>query len=72
MPLSLPEGMCPLLSKTGLPCKKIIFPSTKSVRPLCAMYASKARRALPIWFDRLSWVMGMYFAPLVVPLVLHR
>ena len=73
MPLSRPKWTPPsVFANSGLPCKKIIFPSTNEASPVPAMWPSKALRALPMWLGMLSAVRGMNLAPDVVPLVLQK
>ena len=73
MPLSRPKCTPPgVMANSGLPCKKIILPSTNDASPVPAMWPSNALRALPMWLGMLSSVSGMYLAPDVVPLVLQK
>ena len=73
MPLSRPKCTPPgVLANSGLPCKKIILPSTNDASPVPAMWPKSAFRALPMWLGMLSLVRGMYLAPEVVPLVLQK
>ena len=64
MPLRRPKCTPPgVLANSGLPCKKIILPSTNDASPVPAMWPNSALRALPMWLGMLSLVKGMYLAP---------
>jgi hypothetical protein len=49
-----------------------MFPEAKSDFPVVAIYVSKAFLAVLMWFEIESEVIGMYFAPEVVPEVLAK
>ena len=60
------------MSRVGLPCKKINFPDRKSVFPVSSIYRSIAFLDALKCSGRLSFVIGIYFMPDVVPDVIAK